>query len=135
MKHTLAALAFLVALPASHSVARTPRPVFRVDSLNVSLRAKYRSAYRAAALKRSIRAKILKMKRCFIAVVKKHPKYSGFLWLAVTFNRRGKVTQKTITTTVKNPVAAKCMEWMVNFWKLPRGAVGKANAQIRISTR
>lgn len=134
MKLALAVVA-LTFLPAARAEARTPHPIFKVDSLHVSLHPRYRSSYRSAVLKRSIRARLLKMKRCFIAVVKKHPHYNGFMWLAVTFNRRGKVTQKTITTTVKNPIAAKCMEWMVKFWHLPRGAVGKANAQVHISTR
>ncbi len=114
---------------------RTKRARFRIDSLKVKLKAKYRSGYRRGQLKRSIRYKIGKMKRCFKSVVKKNPDYDGFLWLAVTFNKRGKVTQKTLTTTVKNAVAMKCMEWMVDFWKLPRGAVGKANAQVRIYAR
>ena len=52
--------------------------------------------------------------------------------VAVTFSKRGKVTEKTITTTVKNNVAAKCMEIMIEAWRLPRGGVGKAKAQVHI---
>lgn len=135
MKLAAAVLGLAILLSPAVGIARTRKPRFRVDTLKVNLLPKYSNAYRRAALKRSIRFKILKMKRCFLTVVKEHPKYDGFLWLSVTFNKRGKVTGKSLTTTVKNPVAMKCMEWMVNFWKLPRGGVGKANAQVRIYAR
>ncbi len=135
MKLAAALLGLALLLTPSLGEARTKKPKFHIDSLTVKLKAKYRSAYRRAVVTRSVRAKIHKMKRCFITVVKKNPKYDGFLWLAATFNKRGRVTSKTLTTTVKNAVAMKCLEWMVNFWKLPRGGVGKVNAQVRIHAR
>jgi hypothetical protein len=135
MKLTALLAGLTILLSPTVGMTRTKRARFRIDSLKIKLKPKYRSAYRRARYKRSIRYKIRKMKRCFKAVVKKNPEYDGFLWLAVTFNKRGKVTRKTLTTTVKNAVAMKCMEWMVDFWKLPRGAVGKANAQVRIYAR
>ena len=135
MKLTAAALFFgIFCLPAL-AEGRTKKPVFKVDSLKVNLRNKYDTASNRGRISRSVRVKLVKMKRCFVAVVRDNPKYDGFLWLSATFDRDGKVTQKSITTTVKNAVAMKCMEWMVNFWKLPRGVVGRVNAQVRISTR
>jgi len=112
--------------------ARKKKPTFTVDSLTIELKRKYDNRYRRAALKRSISAKLKKMKRCFVYVIKKNPKYDGYFWVAVTFSKRGKVTEKTITTTVKNNIAAKCMEIMIDAWRLPRGAVGKAKAQVHI---
>ncbi len=111
------------------------RPVFKVDSLTVELKRQYRSSYRRARLKRSIAAKLKKMKRCFVHVVKVNPDYDGYFWVAVIFSKRGKVTEKTITTTVKNNIASKCMEIMIDMWRLPRGGVGKAKAQVHIYTR
>jgi hypothetical protein len=108
------------------------KPAFKVDSLTVELKRKYDSAARRARLKRSIKAKLVKMKRCFVYVVKKHPNYDGYFWVSATFSRKGKVTAKTITTTVKNDIAANCMGIMIDAWRLPRGAVGRAKAQVHI---
>ena len=118
--------------PVNRVEARAKCPVFKVDSLKIDLRTRYNSSYNRARIKRSVRQKLLKMKRCFVSVVRTNPKYDGFLWVATTFDKRGKVTEKTITTTVKNAVAKQCIEWMINFWKLPRGMVGRANAQVHI---
>ena len=135
MKLTVAALFLgLFCLPALAG-ARTKKPVFKIDTLKVDLRPKYDSALNRGRISRNVKGKLLKMKRCFVAVVRKDPKYNGFLWLSATFDSNGKITQKSITTTVKNAVAMKCMEWMVDFWKLPRGIVGRVNAQVRITAR
>lgn len=125
----MSCLALLLVALAPRAEAK--RPMFRVDTLSVDLSSK-NTAYNRSRFTSTIRGSLLKMKRCFVDVVRKNPTYDGFLWLAVSFDREGKVRQKTLTTTVKNVVAMKCMEWMVDFWKLPRGAMGKANAQVRI---
>lgn len=126
-------LALGVTVPTSVAVAKKPQ--FRVDSLQVELPGKFNSNYHRGRFSSSIKSKLLEMKRCFVDVVRKNPDYDGFLWLAVSFDKHGKVRNKNLTTTVKNPVAMKCMEWMVDFWNLPRGSVGKANAQVRIFAR
>jgi len=135
MKLGLAISCLALLLTSAAPRVEAKRPVFRVDTLNVNLNNRYNTSYNRSRLGSSIRGKLLKMKRCFVDVVRKNPTYDGFLWLAVSFDKTGKVRGKTLTTTVKNPVAMKCMEWMVDFWKLPRGAVGKANAQVRIYAR
>lgn len=132
MKHGVLFLGLLLWVVAPAAVAQAKQPQFRVDSLQLELPGKYNSPHNRSRLSFSIKGKLLEMKRCFVAVVKENPRYDGFLWLAVSFDKAGKVRYKTLTTTVQNPVAMKCMEWMVDFWNLPRGAVGKANAQVRI---
>lgn len=132
MKHGLLIACLLAMSTTVATTAEAKKPQFRVDSLNVELSGRYNSAYNRGRLSSSIKGSLLKMKRCFVAVVKDNPTYDGFLWLSVSFDRTGKVRNKSLTTTVKNPVAMKCMEWMVDFWKLPRVAGGKANAQVRI---
>jgi len=132
MKLLVATLSLaLVGVAPAEAFARK-RTVFKVDSLTIELKRRYRNAYRRARLKRSITAKLKKMKRCFVYVVKKNPKYDGYFWVAVTFSKKGRVTEKTITTTVKNNIASKCMEIMIEAWRLPRGGVGKAKAQVHI---
>lgn len=136
MKLILAALCFgLLCTAPTVAKARKKKPVFNVDSLAIELKGRYDNRYRRASLKRSITGKLLKMKRCFVYVIKKNPNYNGYFWVAVTFSKRGKVTEKTITTTVKNDIAAKCMEIMIEAWQLPRGGVGKAKAQVHIFTK
>lgn len=135
MRILVAALCFgLMAIAPSVAVAKK-RAVFKVDSLTVDLKRGYKNRYRRARLKSSITAKLKKMRRCFVYVIKKNPNYDGYFWVAVTFSRKGKVTEKTITTTVKNNIAAKCMEIMIDAWRLPRGGVGKAKAQVHIFAR
>jgi hypothetical protein len=132
MKRGLLLLCLPLMIIGAAPRAEAKRPTFRVDSLQVDLPSKFNNAGNRNRVSTSIRTRLLEMRRCFVAVVKENPQYDGFLWLAVTFDKQGKVRQKTITTTVENGVAMKCMEWMVDFWKLPRGVVGKANAQVRI---
>ena len=132
MKILVAALCFgLVGIAPSLASAKK-RTTFKVDSLTIELKRRYKNAYRRARLKRSITAKLKKMKRCFVYVVKKNPKYDGYFWVAVTFSKKGRVTDKTITTTVKNNIASECMKIMIDAWRLPRGGVGKAKAQVHI---
>lgn len=132
MRILVAALCFgLVGIAPTTAFAKK-RTVFKIDSLSVELKRQYRNAHRRARLKRSIATKLKKMKRCFVYVVKKNPKYDGYFWFAVTFSKKGRVTDKTITTTVKNNIASKCMEIMIDAWRLPRGGVGKAKAQVHI---
>ncbi len=132
MRLLVAALCFgLLGMAPTVAFAKK-KPTFEVDSLTVELKKRYKNAYRRARMKRSIAAKLKKMKRCFVYVVKKNPKYDGYFWVAVTFNKKGRVTDKTITTTVRNDIASKCMEIMIEAWKLPRGGVGKAKAQVHI---
>lgn len=132
MRILVAALCFgLMGIAPSVAVAKK-RTVFAVDSLTVDLKRGYKNKYRRARLKSSIKSKLKKMRRCFVYVVKKNPNYDGYFWVAVTFSKKGKVTEKTITTTVKNNIASKCMEIMIDAWRLPRGGVGKAKAQVHI---
>lgn len=132
MRLLVAAICFgLVGVTPSVASAKKT-PTFTVDSLTVELKRRYKNAYRNARIKRSISGKLKKMKRCFVYVVKKNPKYDGYFWVAVTFNKKGKVTDKTITTTVKNNIASQCMEIMIDAWRLPRGGVGRAKAQVHI---
>ncbi len=132
MKILVAALCFgLVGITPSLASAKK-RATFKVDSLTIELKRRYKNAYRSARLKRSITAKLKKMKRCFVYVVKKNPKYDGYFWVAFTFSKKGRVTDKTITTTVKNNIASECMKIMIDAWRLPRGGVGKAKAQVHI---
>jgi hypothetical protein len=132
MKQGVLILGLLLWIVAPSPLAEAKQPQFRVDTLQVELPGKYNSPHNRTRLSSSIKGRLIEMKRCFVAVVKENPRYDGFLWLAVSFDKQGKVRNKTLTTTVENPVAMRCMEWMVDFWKLPRGAVGKANAQVRI---
>ncbi len=135
MRLLVAALCFgFIGIAPSVADAKK-KAVFKVDSLSIELKARYRNAYRRARLKRAITAKLKKMKRCFVYVIKKNPKYDGYFWVAVTFSKKGKVTEKTITTTVKNNIASKCMEIMIDAWRLPRGGVGKAKAQVHIYSK
>lgn len=124
---------FILASPSA--LARSKRPVFTINSLKIQLKSRYDTRWNRQRMHSSVRPKILKMKRCFIAVVKKNPGYDGFLWLSAKFNKRGRVTEQTMTTTVKNQVAKTCLEWMVRYWKLPRGMVGTINAQVHIVAR
>ena len=137
MKLLVTALSLgLLCVFASPASARKKKPVFKVDSLTIELKQKYKKKkYLQARLKRVIKKKLKKMKRCFVYVVKKNPKYDGYFWVSVTFSKKGRVTAKTITTTVKNDIASKCMEIMIDAWRLPRGAVGRAKAQVHITAR
>jgi len=135
MRLLVAAFCFTLVGIAPTVASAKKKPVFKVDSLTIELKKRYRNRYRSARLKRSIAAELKKMKRCFVYVIKKNPSYDGYFWVAVTFSKKGKVTDKTITTTVKNNIASKCMEIMIEAWKLPRGGVGKAKAQVHIFAR
>jgi hypothetical protein len=132
MKILVAALCFGLIGIAPNLASAKKRTTFKVDSLTIELKRRYKNAYRRARLKRSITAKLKKMRRCFVYVVKKNPKYDGYFWVAVTFSKKGRVTDKTITTTVKNNIASECMKIMIDAWRLPRGGVGKAKAQVHI---
>jgi hypothetical protein len=127
--------AFLVALVGlllGSATARAETATFEIQSLKVDLRAKYNTAGNRARLEGTLRVEIAKMKRCFVSVVKENPKYDGFLWIAMTIAKNGTVSQHNLTTTVQHPVAAQCLDWMVKYMKVPRGLVGKANAQVHV---
>lgn len=132
MKQSLLMLCSALMIFSAAPTGEAKSPSFRVDSLQVELPSKHNTEGNRSRVSSSIRGRLMEMRRCFVAVVKENPEYDGFLWLAVTFDRQGKVRKKTLTTTVESNVAMKCMEWMVDFWKLPRGVVGTANAQVRI---
>lgn len=135
MRLLVAALCFgLIGITPTQASAKK-RTAFEVESITVELKRRYDSASRRGRLKRAISSRLKKMKRCFVYVVKKNPAYDGYFWVAVTFSKKGRVTDKTITTTVKNNIASECMKIMIDAWKLPRGGVGKAKAQVHIFTK
>jgi hypothetical protein len=125
----------LVGVLLGAATARAKVPSFEIQSLKVDLRNKYNTAGNRQRLESSLRVEINKMKRCFVSVIQENPSYDGFLWIAMTIAKDGTVSNHNLTTTVQHAVAAQCLDWMVKYMKLPRGLVGKANAQVHVKAQ
>jgi hypothetical protein len=120
---------------APEAMARNKQPLLSVQNLSVTLMRKYNSPSNRNRIAAVSRNELLKMQRCFVSVVKENPTFDAFIWVTFTFNKDGEVTQQNVTHAVKDEIAKRCVELIVKYQRLPRGAVGRGNAQLHIEAR